>query len=330
MINADSPYAFLDQDPADAHCEVQCESLQSTMAARSEPNLLRGPFSHAPRYGSRSQDIVAAAAELRASVSTYSSTATFHGYNAVATHPEAPKPLFEHRGHAPSYYLREETSVPLTSAERSKETIGFAYPGSSASRSSSGDASPLPVKGDQTPRSTLSGRNETSPWLRDAAFIVNTCLAQFLSLAALAQTVAPLLIIGADLQVTDPGLLSWFMAAFSLTLGTMILPAGRLGDMLGHKYIFMLGWAWFAAWSLITGFSYTSGHVMLSACRAFQGIGPALTVPNAMALIARTYPPGLKRNLVLSAFGACGPTGFVVGATFSSLFAQLACEILSG
>lgn len=62
---------------------------------------------------------------------------------------------------------------------------------------------------------------------QEILFIINVCLAQFLSLAALAQTVAPILIIGRDLQVQNPGQLSWFTAAFSMTLGTFILPAGK-------------------------------------------------------------------------------------------------------
>ena len=64
---------------------------------------------------------------------------------------------------------------------------------------------------------------------------------------------------------------------------------------------------------------------MFSICRGLQGIGPALLLPNAMALVGRTYPIGLKRNIVFSIFGACGPTGFFFGALFSALIAQLAC-----
>ncbi|KAK5128198.1 MFS multidrug transporter-like protein [Cryomyces antarcticus] len=160
--------------------------------------------------------------------------------------------------------------------------------------------------------------------VHEVAIVINVCMAQFLSLAALAQSVAPLLIIGESFNVTNPGQLSWYTAAFSLTVGTFIMPAGRLGDMYGHKKLLLVGWAWFAAWSLITGFSYASGSTMFTVARAFQGIGPSLLVPNAMALVGSTFPMGMKRNIVFSCFGAAGPTGFVVGAVFSSLLAQLA------
>lgn len=66
-------------------------------------------------------------------------------------------------------------------------------------------------------------------------FIASVCLAQFLSLAALAQTVSPLLLIGADLKVQNPGQLSWFTASFSMTLGTFILPAGKFGVFLNES-----------------------------------------------------------------------------------------------
>lgn len=63
--------------------------------------------------------------------------------------------------------------------------------------------------------------------LHEYAFIFNVCLAQFITLAALAQTVAPLAIIGDDMQVDSPGQKSWFTAAYSMSLGTFILPAGN-------------------------------------------------------------------------------------------------------
>ncbi|KAF2468938.1 MFS general substrate transporter [Lindgomyces ingoldianus] len=159
---------------------------------------------------------------------------------------------------------------------------------------------------------------------REVAFIFITCIAQFLSLGALNQTVAPVMVLAESFHIEDYGTLSWFSASFSMSVGTFILPAGRLGDMYGHKRIYLIGWAWFAIWSLITGFSYSSGPILFSICRAFQGIGPALLVPNAVALIGRTFPVGQKRNIGFACFGAMGPTGAATGAVFAALLADLA------
>jgi len=96
--------------------------------------------------------------------------------------------------------------------------------------------------------------------------------------------------------------------------------------MYGHKKIFILGWLWFALWSFMCGFAYNWGVVALCVARGLQGIGPALLVPNGIALIGRSFPPGDKRALVIGVFGACGPCGFLTGAAFSAMFAELVCE----
>ena len=62
--------------------------------------------------------------------------------------------------------------------------------------------------------------------IHEIAFIATVCFSQLLSLASLAQTVAPLLIIGKDLGVSNPAELAWFTASYSMSLGTFIMPAG--------------------------------------------------------------------------------------------------------
>lgn len=102
------------------------------------------------------------------------------------------------------------------------------------------------------------------------------------------------------------------------------IPVGRLGDIYGHKLIFLIGWGWFAACSLLTGFSYLYDVKFFAVCRAFQGIGPALLVPNAIALIGRNFALGDKRNTAFACFGAAGPTGAATGAFFTALLTDLA------
>ncbi|KAM7192128.1 MFS general substrate transporter [Rhypophila sp. PSN 637] len=158
--------------------------------------------------------------------------------------------------------------------------------------------------------------------VHEVLFIAVLCLAQFLSLASMNQTVSPLLILAEFFDIHDYGKLSWFSAAYSMTVGTFILPAGRLGDIYGHKRIFMVGWAWFAIWSLIAGFSTQSQLVLFGVCRGFQGIGGALVIPNAIAIFGRTFPVGLKRNIAFACFGAAGPTGAATGLALSALVSQ--------
>ena len=69
------------------------------------------------------------------------------------------------------------------------------------------------------------------------------CIAQFSTQAALGQTLTLLHVIGAHFGLTNPGQLSWLIAGYSLTVGSFILIAGRLGDFFGYKKILILGFA---------------------------------------------------------------------------------------
>lgn len=176
---------------------------------------------------------------------------------------------------------------------------------------SSTDGVPSQISRSNTRSSHYSVKN-FSP-IHETAFIAVVCCAQLLTQAGLAQSIAPLHIIGASFGTTDPAQLSWYPAAYSLTVGTFILPAGRLGDIYGHKKIFIIGWLWFCVFSLLCGFSIyvqqagLKGAVFFCVCRAFQGIGPALILPNALAILGRTYEAGNKKNMTFALFGACAP-----------------------
>ena len=158
--------------------------------------------------------------------------------------------------------------------------------------------------------------------VREIIFVFVICMAQFMTQAGLCLSIAPVLVIGSGLSSSSAGELSWFSASYSLTVGTFILIAGRLGDVYGHRVMFVIGLLWFGLWSLLAGFSVWSGQVFFDCCRAFQGIGPAMALPNALAILGRTYPPGLRKEMIFSLFGATAPSGFIVGGVFSSLLAQ--------
>ncbi|KAJ3003365.1 hypothetical protein HKX48_001796 [Thoreauomyces humboldtii] len=168
------------------------------------------------------------------------------------------------------------------------------------------------------------GRPEGFSAFHEVIFVLTICMAQVLTQAGLAQVIAPLHYIGDSLGTTDQGDMSWFAAGYSLTVGTFILVAGRTGDILGYKKVFMAGFLWFGIASLATGFSvYAKNTILFDVLRTLQGLGPAFLLPNGLAIMGSTYPPGPRKNMVFSLFGATAPLGFLVGAVFSSLFAQL-------
>ncbi|KAL9127141.1 MAG: hypothetical protein Q9217_003931 [Psora testacea] len=157
--------------------------------------------------------------------------------------------------------------------------------------------------------------------VREVAFIALILSAQLLTTAGIGIGIAPLRVIGNHYGITNPGERSWYVAAFSLTAGTFILPAGRLGDMVGPKKIVVGAFAWYGLWSILCGVAYYSNSTFFNIARGLQGVGPAFLTPNALAIVGRTYGNGMKKNLIFAMFGACAPGGYVIAAAFSSLLA---------
>lgn len=83
----------------------------------------------------------------------------------------------------------------------------------------------------------------------------------------------------------------------------------------------LLGYIWFSIWSLVAGLAVYSNHVLFVFARVLQGIGPAICMPNGLAVLGIAYAPSKRKNLVFAIFGACAPTGAAIGAVFSALFA---------
>lgn len=159
----------------------------------------------------------------------------------------------------------------------------------------------------------------------EALFVAVISSSQLLTQAGLALSIVLQHIIARSFGIENqPGKLSWFSAGYSLTVGTFILIAGRLGDVFGHKRFFVGGFAWFGLWSALAGLAVYSGPIFFAFCRAMQGIGPAFLLPNAIAILGRCYEPGRRQNMVFSLFGATAPGGFLVGAVFASLLSQMA------
>lgn len=158
------------------------------------------------------------------------------------------------------------------------------------------------------------------PLWREVVFVGVVASAQFVTQAGLGQVIPIINVIGAHYNLHNGGELSWLLAAYSLTVGTFILVAGRLGDMFGYKLMLMIGYAWFALWTLVAGTAYYSNHVLFNFARVFQGFGPAMLLPNGLAILGASYAPGPRKHLVFAIFGAAAPTGSLLGATFAALF----------
>ncbi|PHH78423.1 hypothetical protein CDD80_6928 [Ophiocordyceps camponoti-rufipedis] len=161
-----------------------------------------------------------------------------------------------------------------------------------------------------------------TPW-REALLVFTACMAQFCTQTAFFSTLILLRPIGASFGIDSPARLAWLVAAFSLAAGTLIIFCGRLGDVFGHGRMLILGFTWWAVWSAISGLSVYSTFYLSVISRAMQGVGPAVTLPNALAVLGTAYPPGHRKAMVFAMFGAVAPVGAVVGGVFASLLAEV-------
>ena len=80
----------------------------------------------------------------------------------------------------------------------------------------------------------------------------------------------------------------WISNAYLLTLGSLILVGGSLGDVLGERRVFSLGVGGFGVVSLLCAFA--PSLEVLVAGRALQGVFGALLTPSALAIIVATFP----------------------------------------
>jgi EmrB/QacA subfamily drug resistance transporter len=92
--------------------------------------------------------------------------------------------------------------------------------------------------------------------------------------------------IGTELNASVAGL-QWVINGYTLTLASLILLGGSLGDRFGRRKIFLLGVVWFAGASLLCGIAPTSEALVAS--RALQGMGGALLTPGSLAILQASF-----------------------------------------
>ncbi|KAK0391146.1 hypothetical protein NLU13_0647 [Sarocladium strictum] len=161
---------------------------------------------------------------------------------------------------------------------------------------------------------------ESLSFFREALLVSIVCMAQFCTQAAFMGTLVLIRKIGNTFGVTEAPRLAWLVSGYSLTVGTFILLSGRLGDVFGYKKLFIIGLAWFSLWSMIAGVSAYSNFTLAVFSRVLQGIGPAICLPNALAIFGVVYPNGHRKAMVFAIFGAVAPIGGIVGGAMASVF----------
>jgi EmrB/QacA subfamily drug resistance transporter len=111
--------------------------------------------------------------------------------------------------------------------------------------------------------------------------------------------------------------LAWVANAYLLTFGGFLLLAGRLGDLFGHRRLFVLGIALFTIASLVCGLA--TSQSMLIAARAVQGLGGAVVSAVALSLIVTLFIEPAERAKAMGVFGFVAAGGGTIGVLLGGI-----------
>ncbi|KAL7279527.1 hypothetical protein ACG7TL_007373 [Trametes sanguinea] len=126
--------------------------------------------------------------------------------------------------------------------------------------------------------------------------------------------------IGKELDVPEYRL-QWIVSAYSLSSGCLLLPLGRIADLYSRKWAFTLGCAFMGIFSLGCGFA--QDEITLNVLRGIQGIGAAASIPAALGILAKNFPPSPLRSVAFATFAAGAPVGAAIGSAIGGVLTQL-------
>jgi EmrB/QacA subfamily drug resistance transporter len=116
-----------------------------------------------------------------------------------------------------------------------------------------------------------------------------------------------------------PADLEWLVSGYALAYGLMLIPAGRVGDRIGHKRLFIAGLALFTLASVACGISKTAGEMI--AARVVQGIGAGIFYPAISATIQLSFT-GQRRSRAFGIMGAVIGASTALGPVLGGLIIE--------
>ena len=115
----------------------------------------------------------------------------------------------------------------------------------------------------------------------------------------------------ADHFKTDLPTVQWVMVVYALTISALLLPMGRLSDLIGRKRVYIAGFVIFVLGSALAGFS--TDIKILIAARLIQGIGSAMTQGTGLAIVTSAFP-GNERGKVMGLYLSVVGMGSIAGS----------------
>jgi EmrB/QacA subfamily drug resistance transporter len=168
----------------------------------------------------------------------------------------------------------------------------------------------------------LASVPDTTADSRRWATLIVVCIAQLMIVLDVTIVNVALPSIQRELDFSQANL-TWVVNAFLVTFGSLLLLAGRLGDLVGRKHVFLAGVVTFTVASLLCGISSSEGELI--AARLLQGVGAAAQASVILAIIVTEFPEAAARARAMSAYVFVS----VAGGSLGLLAGGLLTEVLS-
>ncbi|GHJ34428.1 MFS transporter [Streptomyces sp. TS71-3] len=115
----------------------------------------------------------------------------------------------------------------------------------------------------------------------------------------------------------SPAGLSWVVDAYLIAFGSLLLLAGRLGDLVGRKRMFLAGTAVFTAASVLAAVAGSPG--LLVAARFLQGAGSAMSTGVGLGIVVTLFTEPRERGRAVGVFGFTGAAGASLGSVLGGV-----------
>ncbi|MFF5260190.1 MFS transporter [Actinomadura viridis] len=119
----------------------------------------------------------------------------------------------------------------------------------------------------------------------------------------------------------SPAGLSWVVNAYLIAFGSLLLLAGRLGDLIGRKRMFVAGTAVFTAASMLAGAA--TAPAVLIAARFLQGAGSAMAAAVSLGILVTLFTDPGERARAIAVFAFTGAAGASLGSVLGGVLTDV-------
>jgi EmrB/QacA subfamily drug resistance transporter len=161
----------------------------------------------------------------------------------------------------------------------------------------------------------LAGKRERRRWIALAVL----CLGQLMMVLDATIVNVALPSIQHDLHFTQ-GNLTWVIDGYLITFGGFLLLAGRVGDLIGRKRVFLAGLVLFTTASVLCGIANSQG--LLIGARLVQGIGGAIASSVILAIIVTEFPEAKEQAKAMGMYAFVSAGGGSIGLLAGGVLTQ--------